>query len=516
MQSNKPLVNQLIQTWPQGITYEIFVQSFADSNGDGIGDLNGITAKLGYLKELGVDAIWLMPINPSPSYHKYDISDYYDIHPDYGTMEDFKNLLAEAHRLGIKVIMDLVINHCSKLHPWFISALNPNSTYRDYFIWALPEEIEKENNVLKEATGDSDNIHQWNAVNGQDEYYFSFFWSGMPDLNYDNPNLRADMYRMAEFWLSEVGVDGFRLDAAKHIYPDHRVEDTHAFWREFKSKMEAIKPDVYLVGEVWSDLETQTPYAQGFSALFNFDLSFSILESIKKGKMVSATIYKDAWKVDAAGSPVALYNQSQKAFSNYNPDFINATFLTNHDQVRTRSFLQNSLRKSKLAASILLTFPGAPYLYYGEELGMLGEKPDQNIREPFPWAAGSEDNTSWTPIIHNIHDRLPRLDQQQKIDTSMYSHYKSLIKLRRSNNIFATGDIKQGPIEDEEILNYFRTLKGESVLVLHNLTGKKKRISLDTKNHQLAWQSGKAKIIPGSEHLVLPPFQSIVFSTPKR
>ncbi|MEQ9302773.1 MAG: alpha-amylase family glycosyl hydrolase, partial [Marinoscillum sp.] len=177
MESKTNAEEVLPNRWPNAVTYEIFVQSFYDSNGDGIGDINGMTEKLEYLQDLGVEAVWLMPINPSPSYHKYDVTDYYGVHPDYGTIEDFKEFVTKAHERNIKVVIDLVINHCSSQHPWFIDAQDPESEYRDFFVWGDLETIKAEGILEKEVTGDSDNTTQWNEVDGQEELYFSFFYS---------------------------------------------------------------------------------------------------------------------------------------------------------------------------------------------------------------------------------------------------------------------------------------------------------------------------------------------------
>ncbi len=470
-QEEKPLPNR----WPNAVTYEIFVQSFCDSNNDGIGDFNGLTSKLDYLEDLGVEAIWLMPINPSPSYHKYDVTDYYGVHPDYGTMDDFKNLVNEAHARNIKIIMDLVINHCSSEHPWFLDALNPEGEYRDYFVWATMEEIEQEGILEKEKTGDSDNIRQWNEVEGQDELYFSFFFSGMPDLNYDNPQVREEMFNVGKFWLTQVGVDGFRLDAAKHIYPDHRAQDSHAFWVEFKEKMESSKPDMYMVGEVWADLPTQSPYAEGFSALFNFDLAFSMLETVKNEKTIAATINKDSWKLLEGSSPILLYQESTKAYQDYNPEFINTTFLTNHDQNRVMSFLENDINKARLAASILLTLPGAPYLYYGEEIGMRGAKPDPNIREPFLWSADHDScRASWINAEFSTNKTIIPLAQQKEEPTSIYHLYRNLIRYRRASDVMSLGDVEMVDFGDEQVLAFKRNHHNESLLIIHNLSGEEK------------------------------------------
>ncbi|MFT6882859.1 MAG: alpha-amylase [Marinoscillum sp.] len=497
--------------WPNAVSYEIFVQSFADSNSDSIGDINGMTTKLDYLEDLGIENIWLMPINPSPSYHKYDVTDYKGIHPDYGTMDDFKNFVNESHKRNIRVTIDLVINHCSSRHPWFLSALNPSSEYRDYFIWSTKEEIEEAGNLEKAKTGDSDNTRQWNEVNGQDELYFSYFYSGMPDLNYDNPKVREEVYAIGKYWLTEVGVDGFRLDAAKHIYPDDRADDNHAFWAEFKETMESYNPDVYLVGEVWADLETQAAFAKGFDALFNFDLAFSILESVKNQRVLSASIFEDAWKINETGSPVELFNKSEKAFKNYNKDYVNTTFLTNHDQNRVMSFLGNNQEQALLAASILMTLPGAPYIYYGEEIGMPGMKPDPNIREPFLWTALPDSmRTTWMTAKYANDLTVPPLDIQMKDEGSIYNHYRSLIRTRRASEILSLGELSNVNLEDNELLAFKRSFKGNELLVLHNLSDSLKKCNIGNFNNKMFSTNNQISI--NSNELTLPPFQSVILS----
>lgn len=217
-------------SWPFGVKYEVFVLSFADGNGDGKGDFKGLTAKLDYLQDLGVNGVWLMPIMNSPSYHKYDVTDYKSIHPDYGTVDDFKNFVTEAHARNIKVIVDLILNHSGSDHPWFQSAMkDKTSPYRKYYVWAKKDSIRAQ--ISKKATSfDSDNITQWHAVNGDtlSEHYYGFFYGGMPDLNFDNPKVKEEFIDIGKFWLNEMKVDGFRLDAAKHIFPTDRAADNHA------------------------------------------------------------------------------------------------------------------------------------------------------------------------------------------------------------------------------------------------------------------------------------------------
>ncbi|MEQ8241395.1 MAG: alpha-amylase family glycosyl hydrolase [Cyclobacteriaceae bacterium] len=501
--------------WPEAVSYEIFVQSFADSNGDGIGDINGLRAKLDYLHDLGVKGIWLMPINPSPSYHKYDITDYYGIHQDYGTIDDFKMLVEEAHAKDIAIIIDLVINHCSKGHPWFQKALNPTSGFRDFFIWQDLASIEKENSFEKSKTGDSDNTKQWNQLPDQEELYYSFFWIGMPDLNYDNPKVREEVYKIGKYWLEEMQVDGFRLDAAKHIYPDHRAADNHAFWKTFKAEMQKVKPNVFLIGEVWDDLETQAPYAQGFSSLFNFDLAYAILETVNRESIVTATIFQDSWKINESGSLVDLIIESESTFKSYNPQFLNGTFLSNHDQNRVFSFLQNVEIKAKLVASILLTIPGSPYIYYGEELGMTGKKPDPNIREPMIWSNKHDKyRAAWMIPKYNLDENTKGAEEQQQDVKSMLNHYKRLILLRNSKEALSIGSISSLDlaVPDKQLLAYRRKHNDDSFIVFHNLSGKPKVLTSDYENHHLVWSTNPFET---NKKLTLPPYSSLILKTPK-
>lgn len=439
--------------------------------------------KLNYLQDLGVEAVWLMPIMPSPSYHKYDVTDYRNIDPEYGTLADFKKFVQEAHQHNIKVVIDLIINHTSSEHPWFKSAASgKNSPYRDYYVWADKDSVAAQL-AKKEISFDSDNIRQWHAVNGDTtaEHYYGFFYGGMPDLNYDNPKVREEIYDIGKFWLQEMDVDGFRLDAAKHIYPDDRAADSHAFWREFRAKMEKIKPDVYLVGEVWANTDTQAPYAAGFSALFNFDLAFSILETLNKGVNVSAAIAGHGWNTSDTGSIVNNYTAGHDKFVKYNPDFTIATFLSNHDQNRVASVLKNDPEKAKAAISILLTLPGAPYLYYGEEIGMKGMKPDEDIREPFLWAPQQQDTgrTKWMQPRFTTDSTVAPLSVQEKDPNSIFNHYKKMIALRRGNEVLTYGDIEPVENPNKALVMFKRVFNGKELLVIHNVSANPQTISDD-------------------------------------
>ncbi len=505
---SKQLENNLRSNpgWPvDGVAYEIFVRSYYDSNGDGIGDIPGMTAKLDYLKELNVDAVWLMPIMPSPSYHKYDVIDYREIDPEYGTMAEFKQFVAEAHSRNIKVIVDFIINHTSSEHPWFKNAkTGPTAKYRDFYVWANKDSIVQQI-AKKEISFDSDNITQWHDVDGDtlSDYYYGFFHGGMPDLNFDNPAVRNEIYSIGRFWLQDIGVDGFRMDAAKHIYPDDRMEDSHAFWTEFKQEMQKIKPDVYIVGEVWANAKTQAPFVNGFSALFNFDLAFSILESVNRGKVVTASIAGHGWQTDSTHSFISKIVNNDEIYHEVNPNYTEAIFLTNHDQNRAMSVLGNNTEKAKLAATIMLTLPGTPYIYYGEEIGMKGMKPDENIREPFLWETSNNDlgRSKWISPVYSTDSTLNPLSVQKMDPNSLFRHYQKMISVRNDNPILAHGEISQLTLDNQNLLAYKRSYNGTTLVIIHNLSKHEQKTSLDNVKMVIlgdtTWFNNQGLVIPG-------------------
>lgn len=485
--------------WPQaGVTYEIFVQSFNDSNGDGIGDFNGVTQKLDYIKELGANAIWFMPIMPSPTYHKYDVTDYKAVHPDYGTMDDFKKLLEEAHKRDIKIVIDMIINHTSTEHPWFqASKSGRDNEFRDYYVWAQKDTIAAFLDK-KVITLDSDNIRQWHDPGQGEDYYYGFFWGGMPDLNFDNPKVREKIYDIGKFWLQEVGVDGFRLDAAKHIFPDDRPLDNHEFWKEFRAKMEAIKPDVYLVGEVYDKKEIVAPYLPGLPALFNFDFHYTLIESLNSGD-----------------GQMLLQKQKEVLdfYQGITPSFIDAIFSSNHDQPRLLNDLKEDPAKYKQASAILLTMPGAPYLYYGEEIGMLGLKPDENIREPFLWDAQAKDSgrPTWIASKYSTDATVTPLEAQRRDPNSYFNHYKSLISLRNSYPALAVGSLELSENSfPKEIMAYRRKTAEEELFIVHNVGGTESVIDIPEGFDTVLFTLGRGGVQSGK--LTLGANSSVVLS----
>ena len=428
--------------WREAVFYEIFVRSFYDTDGDGIGDFNGITEKLDYLQELGVNAIWLMPIHPSPSYHGYDVINYYAVNSQYGTMEDFRRLLQEAHNRGMRIIIDLVINHTSSQHPWFRDAdSSVDSKYRDYYIWS-------------DSGGNS-----W--YQGQHGYYFAFFCDCMPDLNYRNPSVTADILKVTDYWLNEVGVDGFRVDAAKHLIEEgdqhENTPATHEWYRKFYEAYKAQDPEAYTVGEVFGAGASVVKSYTGnqLDQVFNFEMSSGFVNSVNGGSSSGIT------------SAIKFALQDM-------PDFNFATFLTNHDQNRVMSVFNGDSGKARAAATLLLTSPGTPFIYYGEEIGMQGKKPDEDIRLPMQWSA--ESNAGFTT---GVPWRAPaggyrqvNVDVQDGDPDSLLNHYRALIHLREANPALHGEDLSLIETSNTGIYAALRSAGNQNILVVVNLTDK--------------------------------------------
>lgn len=421
--------------------YEIFVRSFKDSNGDGVGDLNGITEKLDYLKDLGINGIWLMPICKSPSYHGYDVSDYYSIQPEYGTLDDLQNLIDEAHKRDIKVIMDFEINHTSTQNQWFIDAsTNKSSPYRDYYIWT--DDMSKVTHSSAMGTKD------WTKNGSNNELYYSIFDKGMPDLNMDNPNVVNEVERVAKFYLDK-GIDGFRLDAAKWIF-DQKSKNV-AFWKEFNQYIKSVNPNAITVGEVWDAPYNNIEYTDGLDSFFEFSTGPYIISRIN-GKSIG-------------GFPND-YQSVQKMYTDNNPDFVVASFLTNHDQVRIMNSLNDDF-KMKEAALMNLTVPGTSFIYYGEETGMEGGKPDEQIREPFIWDdKDTSKNTSWE-LSTNDASKVAVSEQEQD-KNSILNFYKDILKVKNNNKSLRYGEMKSIDNNDSDVMVMERTYQGETSYVIIN------------------------------------------------
>lgn len=463
------LPSRRLGTWANGaVFYEVFVRSFLDTSGDGKGDLAGLIAKLDYLNDgdpkttsdLEVDALWLMPVFKSPSYHGYDTTDYDQINPDYGTNADFERLCAEAHKRGIKIVVDLVLNHSSDQHPWFIdSASSKTSPKRDWYVWSDTQ--------LKWGQPWNASGNTWHQKNGA--WYYGLFWGGMPDLNFRNAEVRAEAKRIAKEWLDR-GVDGFRLDASRHLIetgPGAGQNDTpesHAFWREFAAYVRSVRPDAALIGENWTDTPLIAPYYGNTEAVpggdelpLNFD--FPLASALVKGSQSGD-----------AGPIGAQLLETQKLYPTGATD---VPFLTNHDMPRVATQLKNDPAKLRTAAALLFSMPGTPFVYYGEELGMQNGPGGQDEwkRTPMPWdgtpsggfTTAARPWQAWSPGHEATNVAAETGDPG-----SLLSLYRALIRARRSSPALTRGDLAlleaKGPL-----LAFLRTEGSERVLVVHNL-----------------------------------------------
>jgi glycosidase len=321
----------------------------------------------------------------------------------------------------------------------------------------------------------------------------------MPDLNFDNPKVRTEMVDIARFCLEEIKVDGFRFDAAKHVYPDDRAADSHAFWIWYREELTKIKPDVYLIGEVYSvKREEVAPYTKGLPSLFNFEIGRDIIRVINAGK--------DSTHL------AETYQEQYDYFHNVSSDFLDSPILTNHDQNRILSELGGDVSKGKVAASILLTLPGAPYIYYGEELGMLGRKPDEFIREPFPWRDAY--TTSWVEPRYNTDSAIVSMADQSRDQQSILNHYKKLIAYRNSSAALTHGNLIPVKGLPREVVGFIRKFGNKEILVLHNISDVEVTISLNDQLSafgEVAFKTNET-IQKNDGSLLLPSYSTAVMS----
>ena len=437
------------------IYYEIFVRSFQDSGNDGVGDFNGVTERLDYLVDLGVTGVWLMPVHPSPSYHGYDVTDYYDVNPDYGTLAEFETLLDEAHARDIKIIIDLVVNHSSSDHPWFKSARAGDETYRDFYSWRDTDP----------GWRGTSGAPAWHSTNSG--YYLGLFWSGMPDLNLANPEVVTEIESVAKFWL-DLGVDGFRVDAIQHIFesPDgniRNVPETFDWVRDFEAFIKTVNPAAFVVGETWTDSGTIVKYhnAANLDMSFNYPLWDAILTGISSR---------------SAGDLGFMLVQDETL---YPEAALRATFVSNHDQVRpatTLGALRRDEARIKLAGALLLTLPGTPFIYYGEELGLPngpGEL-DEEKRTPMPWdnteGFGFSEAAPWY-AFSSTDPTLTAAVQRDDPD-SVLNSYKTFIALRKNSSALTEGATEVLDTDERALLAVVRESGEQRLLVLANMGAK--------------------------------------------
>ena len=496
------------QWWHSSVVYQIYPRSFKDSNGDGIGDINGIREKLDYLKELGIDVIWLSPVYKSPNDDNgYDISDYYDIMDEFGTMEDMDNLLKEANERGIKILMDLVVNHTSDEHKWFIEAKkSKDNEYRDYYIWRDSVDGNEPNDLGSTFSG---SVWQYDETTGQ--YYLHLFSKKQPDLNWENEKVRNEVYKMMNFWVDK-GIGGFRMDVIDLIgkVPDEMITGNGPKLHEYLQEMNKAAlegKDLLTVGETWGATPDvaklySNPGRKELSMVFQFEhIGLDQIEGKEKWDVKSLELLDlkkvlSKWQTELEGQGW------------------NSLFWNNHDLPRIVSRWGNDkeyrIESAKMLATLLHGMKGTPYIYQGEELGMTNVRFDDindyndieslnmykdrlskgyshneimesiyakgrdNARTPMQWDdsenAGFTTGTPWLAVNKN-YDKI-NAKQCLQDENSIFNHYKKLIDIRKNNDTIIYGDYKLLCEDDENIFAYVRELNGDKILVVCNFYDK--------------------------------------------
>ena len=450
------------------VFYEIFVGSFSDSDGDGVGDLRGVINRLDYLNDgdpqsglsLGVEGIWLTPIFASPSYHKYDVTDFYTVDPAFGTMDDLEELIAECHKRGISLILDLPINHTGKDSAWFRAFQNAHlagdqdSEYYNFYVW-LPKDATVPAGRRFVQDGKAQVLYECN------------FSDSMPEPDFEQENVRQAMLDVALYYLG-LGVDGFRFDAAKYIYfGDH--EKSAAFWAWYMGELRNVKSDVYAVAEVWDGDGVIDRYLPIMNC-FNFSMS-------QTGGLIAETA-----KGGSAGRFASYIKQYQQHLKELSAATVNAMFVSNHDMDRAAGYLTAASGQMQMAANLYLLSPGSPFIYYGEEIGMRGSRgganTDANRRLAMLWGDGDtvrdpegstypKDSQTTATVVSSMAD-----------GGSLYSYYKRLLMIRRANPEIARGEYTPLTFQDNKLGGFKCEWEGSRVFVIHNPSRTDKKLNL--------------------------------------
>ncbi|MEM7738893.1 MAG: maltose alpha-D-glucosyltransferase [Deinococcota bacterium] len=493
--------------YKDAVLYELYVRAYRDSDGDGHGDLRGVVEKLDYVKSLGVDAIWLLPLMPSPLRDDgYDVSDFYSIHENYGNLDDFNVLVREAHTRSLKVIVELIMNHTSSEHPWFQeSRSSKDNPKRNWYVWSDSDEKYAGTRVIFVDTEGSN----WTKDELTGEYYWHRFFSHQPDLNYDNPEVQAEMKKVVKFWI-DLGVDGFRMDAIPYLFEregtnNENIAETHDFLKELRSYVDSLKPDCFLLGEVNQWPEDTLPYfgdgTDEMPMLFHFPVMPRLYKAVAEGKRDSVS-----WIM--ANTPdipetcqwvVFLRNHDELTLEMVTEDeraFMYKTYAPDPEMkknvgIRRRlaPLLDNDQRKLKLMNSMLMTLPGTPIVYYGDELGM-GDNIalyDRNgVRTPMQWedshnAGFSEAGNLYAPVIAdaNFGYKWVNVAVQDQDPESLLNFMRELIKVRKQHPALGRGTFEILEPENNAILPFLNTSEGDVVIALHNLSADAQTVSLD-------------------------------------
>ena len=442
--------------WLKATLYQIFVRSFRDSNGDGIGDLNGVTSNLDYIKKLGATALWLNPIFPSPSYHGYNATDFRRIDPQLGDLRDFDRLIAEAHHRHIRVILDLALNHTSAQNPWFQSVLkDPKSPFRDFY-------------VLSDHDPKWPGRRLWYPAPGNPGlFYYSYFGADFPELNWRNPRVLTEAENIMRFW-AKRGVDGFRFDAIRHLvdgpHGELNTPENHEVIQHFAGDLKREFPQLYFLGEVrWNNTHASSYVNSGkeMDQAFPYPLALALRDAVRSdnpGPMLCALRETlSLWKRSSSWAP----------------------FLSNHDLDRLASVVGGDSAKLKMAAGLLLTLPGTPIVYYGEEIGMKdseidGDDPDPGRRNPMRWNEGDNAGFSSAPPWEGISNQSTEVSvaAEEKNPDSLLSTYRQLIHLRSAHPALQQGSLQLLDSPQSKVIAYLRKAGKEELLVLANFGDK--------------------------------------------
>jgi maltose alpha-D-glucosyltransferase / alpha-amylase len=518
------------QWYKDAVFYEVPIKSFFDSNGDGIGDLRGLHAKLDYLQQLEVDCLWLLPMYPSPLRDDgYDISDFTSIHPDYGTADDLEALITAAHARRIRVVADLVMNHTSDQHPWFQSARKPGSPKRDWYVWSDDPNKYKGARIIFTDTEKSN--WTWDPV--ANAYYWHRFFSHQPDLNYDNPEVRAEMLNIARFWFKR-GLDGFRVDAVPYLFEREgtsceNLPETHAFLKEMRAMIDAEFPGRIMLAEACQLPHDVRPYfGEGDEChmAFHFPVMPRIFIAIRKEDRKPI--------VDVLRETPAIPDSCQWALFLRNHDELTLEMVTNEERdymlkefahdprmkinlgIRRRlaPLMEHGRRQIELLTSLIMSLPGSPVLYYGDEIGMgdniyLGDR--NGVRTPMQWSPDRNAGFSRAdperlyaqPILHPVSSyQAINVEAQSRTPTSLLLWMKRLIDLRRRHPVFGRGSMEILEPANPRILAYLRERDGQVILVVNNLARTAQPVELDLKRFK-NWRPvelfGRAKFPPIGE-----------------
>jgi maltose alpha-D-glucosyltransferase/alpha-amylase len=499
--------------YKDAIFYEVYVRGFQDSTGDGNGDLAGLNDRLDYLKELGVDCLWLMPIYESPLKDDgYDISDFYKVHPALGTVEQFEALTKAAHARGIRIVADLVLNHTSDQHPWFQEARrNPASPYRDYYVWSDTDDKYRNARVIFKDTESSNWC--WDPIARQ--YYWHRFFSHQPDLNYDNPAVRREILNVMAFWLDR-GLDGFRVDAVPYLYEREgtsceNLAESHAFCKTMRRFVEERYPGTLLLAEANQWPHDLLPYfgdGDEFHMAFNFPLMPRMFMAIRR---------EQAWPIiEIMDQMPVIPPTCQWAIFLRNHDELTLEMVTDEERdymygeyardprmrlnlgIRRRlaPLMDNGRRQIELLHSLLFTLPGSPVIYYGDEIGMgdniyLGDR--NGVRTPMQWSgdrnAGfsrADPSQLCQPLILDpvYHYQAINVEAQLRAPTSLLHWLRGLIRVRKKHAVFSRGTLRFVPCENHRVVAYLREYGEQTVLVVNNLSRFVQPVLLDLRDYR--------------------------------